>query len=132
MFTLNPDGYIIFDRQLWDPLLKALDKGVPPPGTFRRKKKSRPSLSRGAAYLGKKTLAITHDFFDDEERIWQALEMRIHFSSQPAADYPFFDKCRRQIRSVSEPHGSSGSRARYLQYSPAAVHPRTPKASRYK
>ena len=61
--------YIIFDQQLWDPLLKALDKGVPPQGTFRRMKKSRPSLSRGAAYLARKTLAITHDF--SEERLSQ-------------------------------------------------------------
>ena len=43
MFTFNLDGYIIFDQQLWAPLLTALDKGAPPPGTFRPKKKSCPS-----------------------------------------------------------------------------------------
>ena len=91
MFTFNPDGCIIFDQQLWDPLVTALEKCAPPPGTSRRKKKSRPSLSRGAAYLARKTLAITHDFFDDEDRISHALEWRIPFSSHPAADSPFFN-----------------------------------------
>ena len=61
-------------------LLTALDKGVRPPGTSRRKKKSRPGLSRGAAYLARKTLAITHAFFDDQDRISHALDWCIDFS----------------------------------------------------
>ena len=75
-------------KAAWDPLLNALDEGAPPPGTPRSKQKARPSPSRGAAYLARKTLAITHDFFEGEECIWHALEVRTPFSSQPAADNP--------------------------------------------
>ena len=58
MFTFYPDGYNIFEQAKWAPYLLALGEGKPPPGSFRRKK-SRPSLSRGASYLARMTLAIT-------------------------------------------------------------------------
>jgi len=93
MFTFNPDGFIIFDQQLWDLLLTALDKGAPPPGTPRPKKKSCPSLSCGAANLTRKTLAITRAFFADEERMEYALRVGTSRSLQDAQmvlDNPFF------------------------------------------
>ena len=60
-FTFNVDGYILFDQTKWAPYMNAMKADKPPPGSSRRTKKS--EVSKGAAYLARKTLILTEEFF---------------------------------------------------------------------
>ena len=75
------------------PIPEGLDGGTPPPGS-RRKKKSCPTLSRAAAYLAGKILAITHKFFEqllDSGMHERAHSVQIYLDDSPEsrANEPF-------------------------------------------
>ena len=122
MFTFNPDGYIIFGRRLWDPFLSAVVVGTPPPGSSRRKHKSRLILSHGAAYFAGKMLAITQNIFDGDDLLWKALRVR-SLSSSPKLETIPSSTMPRTTTKCMQPHQISGS---CMRYSPAEVHSRTP------
>ena len=61
IFTFNADGYIRFDQTKWATYMDAMKEDKPPPDISRRTKKS--DVSKGAAYLARKTLVLTEEFF---------------------------------------------------------------------
>jgi hypothetical protein len=68
--------------------MTALDKGDPPPVIPVPRRSS-----RGAAYLARKTLAISHDFFADEEHMDHVLRVgtpRLLQDARMVLDNPFF------------------------------------------
>ena len=56
-----PRNIIIFDQNNWATYMAAMKEDKPPPGSNRHTKKS--GLSTGAAYLARKTLVLTEEFF---------------------------------------------------------------------
>ena len=61
MFTFDDHGYISFDQTKWATYMEAMKEDKPPPDCSRRTKKS--DVSKGAAYLARKTLVLTEEFF---------------------------------------------------------------------
>ena len=61
MFTFNDHGHIYFDQTKWATYMEAMKEDKPPPDCSHRTKKS--DVSKGAAYLARKTLVLTEEFF---------------------------------------------------------------------
>jgi len=58
-FTFNADGYPIFDQNNWATYRAAMKEDKPPPGSSTKELR----LSTEAAYLARKTLVLTEEFF---------------------------------------------------------------------
>lgn len=71
ILTFNADGYIRFDQTKWATYMAAMKEDKPPPDSSRRTKKS--DVSKGAAYLARKTLVLTEEFF--RERYNTAIQL---------------------------------------------------------
>ena len=61
IFTFNDDEYILFDQTKLATYMDAMKEDKTPSDSSRRTKKS--DVSKGAAYLARKTLVLTEEFF---------------------------------------------------------------------
>ena len=113
MFTFENDdvhqGYISFDRTKWATYMEAMQEDKPPPDCSRRTKKS--DVSKGAAYLARKTLLLTEEFF--RVRYNEAIQLtQGKLNIRNYARRAFF-KEEQHAECVSKPHGTPRSCTRH-------------------